>query len=129
MRVCLSDGRCLIYISVMRTLYRRCIATPIRYTYIYLPIGEKTIMKYLLFTLLAFSITSIANASDEEISCRKELGKKQAAVLVRQCIEISPATHPPCNDQNACSLIKDEIKRGCEFAKTTAGVEIPKFCD
>jgi len=86
-------------------------------------------MKYLLFTLLAFSITSIANASDEEISCRKELGKKQAAVLVRQCIEISPATHPPCNDQNACSLIKDEIKRGCEFAKTTAGVEIPKFCD
>jgi hypothetical protein len=85
-------------------------------------------MKSLIFALLAFSITSIANAGDEEISCRKELGKKAAAVLVNQCLEISPATHPPCNDQNACSLIKDEIKRGCEFAKTEGG-DVPKFCD
>jgi hypothetical protein len=85
-------------------------------------------IKFLIATLLAFSITLVANASDEEISCRDELGQKEAAIYVRQCIEISPATHPPCNDQNACSLIIDEIKRGCEFAKTD-GVDIPSFCD
>lgn len=87
-------------------------------------------MKYLIVALLAFSITPIANANDEEISCRQELGKKKAAVYVKQCIEISPATHPPCNDQNACSLIKDEIKRGCEMAKQDMqGGDMPSFCD
>lgn len=85
--------------------------------------------KYLIFALLATSIASIANASDEEISCREEIGKKAAAVYVRQCIEISPATHPPCNDQNACSLIIDEIKRGCEYARNTEGGDVPAFCD
>jgi hypothetical protein len=95
---------------------------------LFLPIGEITIMKSLIIALLAFSIARVANASDEEISCREELGQEAAAVYVSQCIEISPATHPPCNDQNACSLIKDEIKRGCEFAKTD-GVDVPKFCD
>jgi hypothetical protein len=85
-------------------------------------------IKYLIAALIAFSINSVANAADEEVSCRKEVGKKAAAVLVKQCLEISPATHPPCNDQNACSLIKDEIKRGCEMAKTEGGTA-PKFCD
>ncbi|CAG1020270.1 hypothetical protein DOJK_00223 [Patescibacteria group bacterium] len=81
-----------------------------------------------LITLLMFSIVSLASAN-EESSCRKEVGKKQAAVYVRQCIEISPATHPPCNDQNACSLIQDEIKRGCEYARNTEGGDVPAFCD
>jgi len=85
-------------------------------------------MKYLIAALFALSINSVANAADEEVSCRKEVGKKAAAALVKQCLEISPATHPPCNDQNACSLIKDEIKRGCEMAKTEGGTA-PKFCD
>ena len=84
-------------------------------------------MNYLLFTLLAFSLTSVANA--DEVSCRKEVGKKKAAVYVRQCINISPATHPPCNDKNACSLIIDEIKRGCGLAKNTEGADVPKYCD
>jgi hypothetical protein len=85
-------------------------------------------MKYLICALLTFSSLSIAFADDETISCRKEVGQKQAAVYVRQCIEISPATHPPCNDQNACSLITDEIKRGCEYAENTQGAEVPNFC-
>ena len=84
--------------------------------------------KHLITALFLFSISHLANASDEAKSCREELGKKQAAVLVRQCLDISPATHPPCNDQNACSLIKDEIKRGCEFAKNTPAGDIPEFC-
>jgi hypothetical protein len=86
-------------------------------------------MKYLIIALIVFSMAPIVNASDEEISCREELGQKKAAVYVSQCIEISPATHPPCNDQNACSLIKDEIKRGCEFAKNTDGADVPNFCN
>lgn len=86
-------------------------------------------IKSLILALLAFSIAPIATASDAEISCRKELGKKVAAVYVQQCIEISPASHPPCNDQNACSLIMDEIKRGCEFAKNTEGGNLPEFCN
>ena len=86
-------------------------------------------MKHLVLTLLAFSITAVANASDEEVSCREEVGRQQAAVYVNQCIEISPATHPPCNAENACSLIIDEIKRGCDYAKNTEGGEVPSFCD
>ena len=85
--------------------------------------------KSLIYALLASSIVSLANAADQEISCREELGQEQASVLVRQCIDISPATHPPCNDQNPCTLIKDEIKRGCEFARSTEGGEIPDYCE
>lgn len=70
-----------------------------------------------------------ASATDEQISCRKELGKKKAAVYVRQCIQISPASHPPCNDLNPCSMIKDEIKRGCELGKSIQGGAVPRFCD
>jgi hypothetical protein len=65
----------------------------------------------------------------EENSCRKEVGKKHAAKYVKQCKEISPATHPPCHDANPCSLIKDEIKRGCQYACETPGAKVPKFCD
>ena len=58
-------------------------------------------------------------------SCLAELGRKEAQALVRQCTEISPATHPPCNLSNSCDLIRDEIRRGCEFA----GADAPDFCD
>ena len=83
-------------------------------------------MKYLLIVLLAYNSLSIANAEEEQ-SCRKEVGKKRAAVYVRQCIDISPATHPPCNDQNSCALIQDEIQRGCEMARTD-GMDVPEYC-
>jgi hypothetical protein len=33
-------------------------------------------------------------------------------------------THPPCNGQNSCSLIIDEIKRGCGLLQQN----IPTFC-
>ncbi len=44
--------------------------------------------------------------------------------LVNECLQVSPATHPPCNAQNACSLIVDEIKRGCALI----GQGAPGFC-
>lgn len=88
-------------------------------------------MKRRFFPLSLLVIASLASAADNEISCRNDVGKRMAAVYVRQCLEVSPATHPPCNDQNPCALIKDEIKRGCEFLKDPQGddAQAPGFCD
>src|SRR6478609_5678363 len=59
-------------------------------------------------------------------SCSNEIGDKAASVLVQQCVQVSPATHPPCNAANSCDLIRDEIKRGCDYLDRGAQ---PGFCD
>jgi len=58
------------------------------------------------------------------MSCAASVGAAQAAIYVRQCAEVSPATHPPCNASNACALIISEIKRGCGLI----GSRAPAFC-
>jgi len=58
-------------------------------------------------------------------SCATAIGKTQAQVLVDRCLEVSPATHPPCNALNPCDLIIDEIHRGCAFLQ---GAQQPRFC-
>jgi len=78
-----------------------------------------------LLIFLGFGSIALAAAT----SCEDEVGKKQAAVLVERCLQISPATHPPCNAQNPCPLIEDEIKRGCKFARETKGAVVPDFCN
>ncbi len=45
--------------------------------------------------------------------CAGEIGVAEAEELVDQCIQVSPATRPPCNVANSCALIRDEIARGC----------------
>ncbi|WP_246672126.1 MULTISPECIES: lysozyme inhibitor LprI family protein [unclassified Mesorhizobium] len=45
--------------------------------------------------------------------CVQSAGKAKSDQYVSQCIQVSPATNPPCNGQNACSMMVDEIKRGC----------------
>ena len=45
-------------------------------------------------------------------TCLNAVGIERSRQLVNECLQVSPATHPPCNAQNACSLIVDEIKRG-----------------
>ncbi|MDZ4362606.1 hypothetical protein [Brevundimonas sp.] len=45
--------------------------------------------------------------------CAAEIGDAAAAVLVKRCIAVSPATRPPCNLANACALIQGEIDRSC----------------
>jgi len=52
------------------------------------------------------------------------VGIERSRQLVNECIQVSPSTHPPCNAQNACSLIVDEIKRGCALIGSGA----PGFC-
>jgi hypothetical protein len=56
--------------------------------------------------------------------CRETAGAEKAKTLAKQCREVSPATHPPCNAANECSLIVDEITRGCAMIEKDA----PAFC-
>jgi hypothetical protein len=62
--------------------------------------------------------------ADGETSCLVSVGTKRSVELVKECVQVSPATHPPCNAQNACSLVVDEIKRGCGLL----GQDAPGFC-
>ncbi len=57
-------------------------------------------------------------------TCLNAVGIERSRQLVNECLQVSPATHPPCNAQNACSLIVDEIKRGCALV----GQGAPGFC-
>jgi hypothetical protein len=57
-------------------------------------------------------------------SCLNAVGVERSRQLVNECLQVSPATHPPCNAQNACSMIVDEIKRGCGLI----GQGAPGFC-
>jgi hypothetical protein len=57
-------------------------------------------------------------------TCLNAVGVERSRQLVNECLQVSPATHPPCNAQNACSLIVDEIKRGCALL----GPGAPGFC-
>jgi len=57
-------------------------------------------------------------------SCLKAVGKQRADQLVKQCLQVSAASHPPCNAQNSCDLINDEIRRSCELL----GRDAPAFC-
>ena len=52
-------------------------------------------------------------ASGVEGSCLSEVGAAASARLVERCIQVSPATRPPCNAQNSCALIQGEIDRSC----------------
>lgn len=58
-------------------------------------------------------------------SCLQTAGAERAKRLADECMQVSPATHPPCNVQNPCNLIMDEIKRSCDLL----GHSAPPFCD
>jgi hypothetical protein len=57
-------------------------------------------------------------------TCLNAVGIERSRQLVNECLQVSPAIHSPCNAQNACSLIVDEIKRGCALINEGA----PGFC-
>jgi hypothetical protein len=57
-------------------------------------------------------------------TCLNAVGIERSRQLVNECLQVSPSTHPPCNAQNACSMIVDEIKRSCALMGTGA----PQFC-
>ena len=57
--------------------------------------------------------TAIEEINQQESSCEQERGAQAAAALAQQCIQVSPATHPPCNAANSCAMIAGEIRRSC----------------
>jgi uncharacterized protein len=57
-------------------------------------------------------------------SCTASVGAAQANIYVSQCTQVSTATRPPCNAQNACALIISEISRSCALIGSGA----PAFC-
>lgn len=71
-----------------------------------------------LIAATAFAAPALAQ------TCNEEVGAEEAEVYVSQCLEVSPATRPPCNAENTCELIVDEIVRGCEML----GSDAPEFC-
>lgn len=71
----------------------------------------------------------VAVPIDEQIkarSCLSEAGKAAADRLVARCIQVSPATRPPCNVANPCEMIQGEIDRSC--AMYGPGETRPKEC-
>jgi hypothetical protein len=83
-------------------------------------------VKVLVLALSLASLFVCAKGSEKAtISCTTEKGARRARLLVSQCLQVSPATHPPCNAQNSCSLIVDEIKRGCALLDRN---QAPAFC-
>lgn len=68
----------------------------------------------------AFGVTQTANAQ----ACTQAVGAQRANELVTQCQQVSTATNSPCNTQNACKTITDEIRRGCKAITSNA----PSFC-
>lgn len=63
--------------------------------------------------------------TNSSASCLQTAGAVKANQLVNECLEVSPATHPPCNAQNSCALIIGEIRRSCALD----GANAPAFCN
>lgn len=70
----------------------------------------------LLLVLSSVAVQAIGagpKGRSSDVACSANIGTENAMKYVRECINISPATHPPCNAANSCKVIIDEIKRGC----------------
>jgi hypothetical protein len=46
---------------------------------------------------------------DSRDACSTSIGLPAAKAIVRYCLYMSGATHPPCNSANACSDITDHV--------------------
>jgi hypothetical protein len=46
---------------------------------------------------------------DSEDACSTSIGLPAAKAIIRYCLYMSGATHPPCDSINACSVITDHI--------------------
>ncbi len=67
-----------------------------------------------------------AAADPTASTCLKAVGPEGSKRLVEECLAVSPATRPPCNAQNSCVLIIDEIKRSCSLLDARTA---PAFCN
>ena len=60
---------------------------------------------------------AIAPTEASSMSCTLDQGADDAAELAARCTRVSPASHPPCNPDNPCQMIQDEIDRSCAMYK------------
>jgi hypothetical protein len=58
-------------------------------------------------------------------SCERQAGPERAKRMVEDCLAVSSATRPPCNVQNSCRMIVDEIRRSCASMDSR---NAPQFC-
>ena len=58
-------------------------------------------------------VTPAVTPAGEPGSCLAEMGEARSKRLVERCIQVSPATRPPCNSANPCAMIQGEIDRSC----------------
>ncbi len=65
---------------------------------------------------------------DSERSCIKEIGKKKAKALVNWCLDVSPATRPPCNVANSSKMIVEEIDRACKLHPDIFSCQAGRWC-
>lgn len=75
-----------------------------------------------LWTLMMGLPSGRADAQGQ--SCAASAGRATAQDYARHCIEVSPATHPPCHVDNPCDMIIGEIRRGCAML----GRDAPALC-
>ena len=81
-------------------------------------------MRSILSGIIAACAVTLSPTLASAQSCSAEAGNDQAQVYVDQCLQVSPATHPPCNADNPCDMIISEIVRGCDML----GGDAPDFC-
>lgn len=72
----------------------------------------------------AVAAPTAAASSVAPPSCTQTLGAARAQKLVKQCMEVTAATHPPCNALNDCETIADHVAQMCRNFPDNA----PVFC-
>lgn len=60
---------------------------------------------------------AIAPTEASSTACTLDQGSDAAVALASRCTRVSPASHPPCNPENPCQMIQDEIDRACAAYK------------
>lgn len=60
---------------------------------------------------------AIAPTEASSTACTLDQGSDAAIALASRCTRVSPASHPPCNPENPCQMIQDEIDRACAAYK------------
>jgi uncharacterized protein len=66
-----------------------------------------------------------AGPNTPDTPCRDTVGAKQAALYVKQCLQVATETHPPCNADNTCELMISHNIYRCAFL---GDGNVPKFC-
>lgn len=57
-------------------------------------------------------------------ACSQAVGLQKAKEIADHCLDMSGATHPPCNVENSCNMMIEEIRQGC----AASGADAPKYC-